>query len=222
MNVEEASYTNAIGAPVLSALLEGPGVRCRAQRAFYYVRVLEIPTPRWTTYDAKFFGVELPDGRAGLDPGARLHVADLVHAVGQLPANRPAGVGDRAGRMEFHRSWQANRQEWRGGDKRCRRTSALMLLPNRPLSLPDTNAKRTTRLTVVRLCSSRSSPRCSRSPSQIIVRARRSPRWASIRSLGERRATGVPCPRSRRPWPRCGRERPPPSAAPRVAAPTIA
>ena len=34
----------------------------RKQRAFYYARVLEIPTPRWSTYDAFRFGVDIPDG----------------------------------------------------------------------------------------------------------------------------------------------------------------
>jgi len=59
VNVEEATYTNAIGAPYLEAFWVDPDFH-PAERAFYYVRVLEIPTPRWTTYDAKVFGVERP------------------------------------------------------------------------------------------------------------------------------------------------------------------
>ena len=59
VNIAQATYTNAIGAPFLEAWWKDPAFN-PAQRAFYYVRVLEIPTPRWTTYDAKVLGVKLP------------------------------------------------------------------------------------------------------------------------------------------------------------------
>jgi hypothetical protein len=59
VNVTEATYTNAIGAPALQTCWKDPDFNTQ-ERAFYYVRVLEIPTPRWTTYDAKMFGVALP------------------------------------------------------------------------------------------------------------------------------------------------------------------
>lgn len=59
VNVSEASYTNDIGAPSLNAYWKDPAFDAR-QKAFYYVRVLEIPTPRWTTFDVKAFGVKLP------------------------------------------------------------------------------------------------------------------------------------------------------------------
>ena len=59
VNIEEAAYTNAIGDPFFQAAWSDPDFDPK-ERAFYYVRVIEIPTPRWTTYDAKFFGVELP------------------------------------------------------------------------------------------------------------------------------------------------------------------
>ena len=60
VNVKEANYSNSIGDPLLLAFWKDPDFD-PSLHAFYYVRVLEIPTPRWTTYDAKFFGVDLPD-----------------------------------------------------------------------------------------------------------------------------------------------------------------
>ena len=61
VDVAQATYTNGIGAPYLTAFWEDPSFDPQL-RAFYYVRVLEIPTPRWTTYDAKFFGTKIPEG----------------------------------------------------------------------------------------------------------------------------------------------------------------
>ena len=60
VNVKAATYTNEIGAPFLQTYWSDPDFDA-SERAFYYVRVLEIPTPRWTTYDAKVFGIDLPD-----------------------------------------------------------------------------------------------------------------------------------------------------------------
>jgi hypothetical protein len=59
VDVEKARYTNAIGAPYLSAYWKDESFDPK-ERAFYYVRVIEIPTPRWTTIDARAFGVERP------------------------------------------------------------------------------------------------------------------------------------------------------------------
>lgn len=60
VNVAKASYTNTIGAENLATVWRDPEFD-PSLRAFYYVRVLEIPTPRWTTYDAQRFNLELPD-----------------------------------------------------------------------------------------------------------------------------------------------------------------
>lgn len=56
----KATYSNAIGAPELAAWWRDPD-HDPGLPAVYYARVLEIPTPRWTTYDAAHFGASLPD-----------------------------------------------------------------------------------------------------------------------------------------------------------------
>jgi hypothetical protein len=61
VDVAKASYTNSIGAAQLQTVWRDPEFDPRV-RAFYYVRVLEIPTPRWVLFDALRYGVKLsPD-----------------------------------------------------------------------------------------------------------------------------------------------------------------
>ena len=57
VDVENATWSNTIGDPELITVWKDPAFNAK-QRAFYYVRVLEIPTPRWTAYDAKRFGIK--------------------------------------------------------------------------------------------------------------------------------------------------------------------
>ena len=61
VNLEDVTYTNSIGDAYLQAFWEDPDFNPE-QRAFYYVRVIEIPTPKWIAYDAKIYGVALPEG----------------------------------------------------------------------------------------------------------------------------------------------------------------
>jgi hypothetical protein len=60
VDVEKATWRNSIGDPELITVWSDPDFDPE-QRAFYYARVIEIPTPRWTAYDAMRFGVEMPD-----------------------------------------------------------------------------------------------------------------------------------------------------------------
>jgi hypothetical protein len=57
VNVADASYANNIGDTRLATVWEDPDFNPN-ESAFYYVRVLEIPTPRWSAYDAKKFGLK--------------------------------------------------------------------------------------------------------------------------------------------------------------------
>jgi hypothetical protein len=59
VDVKDASFTNTIGDAVLAAYWEDPDFD-PAQPAFYYVRVLEIPTPTWIAYDEKMFYMTAP------------------------------------------------------------------------------------------------------------------------------------------------------------------
>ncbi len=60
VDVPNATYTNTIGAATLSAYWKDP-VFNASERAFYYVRVIQIPSPRWTAYDCKRYGIKMPE-----------------------------------------------------------------------------------------------------------------------------------------------------------------
>ena len=60
VNVEKATWANSIGDPELITVWKDPNFD-KKESAFYYARVIEIPTPRWTAYESKRFGIKMDD-----------------------------------------------------------------------------------------------------------------------------------------------------------------
>jgi len=60
VDVPNATWKNTIGTPFLLAYWKDPEFD-PMQRAFYYIRVIQIPSPRWTAYDQKRFGIKMAD-----------------------------------------------------------------------------------------------------------------------------------------------------------------
>ena len=81
VNIPDASYTNTIGDPVLMAYWVDPDFD-PDQSAFYYVRVIEIPKPRWTAYDAKYYGIEMPD-QVRMTVQDRAYTSPIWYAPGE-------------------------------------------------------------------------------------------------------------------------------------------
>jgi hypothetical protein len=61
VDIEAANWTNTIGASELATIWTDPDFDAD-ESAFYYVRVLEIPTPRWVLYDKVRLGAHIPEG----------------------------------------------------------------------------------------------------------------------------------------------------------------
>lgn len=58
VDIKNATWSNTIGAPELISVWTDPDFDPGVS-ASYYARVLEIPTPRWTAYEAKRFGIKM-------------------------------------------------------------------------------------------------------------------------------------------------------------------
>ena len=76
VDVATASYSNTIGDSVLAVVWEDPDFNA-GEACFYYVRVLEIPTPRWTAYDARYFGTRQVSGEIPMVTQERAYTSPI-------------------------------------------------------------------------------------------------------------------------------------------------
>jgi hypothetical protein len=81
VNLDDATYTNSIGDPELRALWRDPDFDPE-QAAVYYVRVLQIPTPRWTLYDKVRYELDELPGTAPLTIQERAYTSPIWYTPG--------------------------------------------------------------------------------------------------------------------------------------------
>jgi len=76
VNVKAATWLNTIGDPELITVWTDPDFD-PAQPSFYYARVIEVPTPRWTAYDAKRYGLEDIDKKIPMTTQERAYTSPI-------------------------------------------------------------------------------------------------------------------------------------------------
>ena len=76
VDVANATWTNSIGSPELITAWTDPDFDPKL-RAVYYARVLEIPTPRWTAYEAKRFGIDMPSSDVPMTTQERAYTSPI-------------------------------------------------------------------------------------------------------------------------------------------------
>ena len=81
VDVLNATWTNTIGEPELIQVWKDPDFNAK-QNAFYYARVIEIPTPRWTAYDAKRFNVKM-DSDVPMTTTERAYTSPIWYTPGK-------------------------------------------------------------------------------------------------------------------------------------------
>jgi hypothetical protein len=80
VDIERATWSNTIGDSELITVWEDPEFDPR-QRAVYYARVIEIPTPRWTAYEAVRFGIKMP-GEVPMTTQERAYTSPIWYTPG--------------------------------------------------------------------------------------------------------------------------------------------
>jgi hypothetical protein len=82
VDVAKATWTNTIGDPELVTVWKDPDFDPTV-RAFYYARVLEIPTPRWTAYDAAYFKAKITDPKVPMTTQERAFTSPIWYTPGK-------------------------------------------------------------------------------------------------------------------------------------------